>query len=455
MTDQRTIRCSRCSKLLKVDSRPQDFRVKCPGCEAILRIPGGSASNSPTPQSDAEDLFSQPSVTKPAQRPAGHAPSNDWLASSLPAASMPAPRNVRSIASNKNKGGSRISMPMVVGIAIACVVVILISVAGIVGIRSLASKPDAPPTPETQANLPPPVAVVPSSQTPAIGAQPNATYPELGPVQTVLPAGVKLHFVRLTGRPGVPGSRTTMQIYIPAGEHQPQSLPCILVAPAGTPMLHGASIDSDNDYYDETLPYAMAGMVVISYSLDGHVPDAPSVSEDARVMLISQAYPEFKASGGGVENGRAAIDFALAKLSMVDPNRIYCAGHSSAGNVSLLLAASDSRINRCVAYAAAYDVQARLGEAADDASMQAIFPGIKIFVQQTSPTNRIPDINCPVLVFHARDDDNVPFTDAEQFVKRMQQAGKDVKLVTANRGGHYSPMINDGIPAAVNWLKTP
>gem|GEM_PF-477140 len=466
MVDQRKIRCSKCSKLLMVDSRPQEFRVKCPGCQAILRVPG-SAGAAPVQRpgavgNDATEMFEEPTLPTPVQRPGNQraprqpvAPADDWLTSSVPAARSAGSGNLRPLAMQKKSNAGRGGIPKIAIGVIACLVAIPLALGGIVGIRALSSKLAASRNAESKASVPP--GPSPGSGTSAPSAVPSiaVAFPDLGPAQKTLSSGVVLHFVRLRGSPAIPGSRTSMQVYIPPGDHQPQSLPCILVAPAGTPMLHGAELLSSDDYHDETLPYAEAGMVVIKYSLDGHTPEPPGVSDEAQMILMSQSYPAFKAAGAGVENGKAATDYALAKLAMVDPKRIYSAGHSSAGNVSLLLAASDSRITRCVAYAAAYDFESRMGDAVDDSSVQQFFPGIKAFVQQTSPMNRISDLHCPVMVFHARDDNNVPYTDAETFVARMQQSGKDIKFVNANSGGHYSPMISEGIPNALTWLKNP
>jgi dienelactone hydrolase len=244
-----------------------------------------------------------------------------------------------------------------------------------------------------------------------------------------------------------------MRIYIPAGEHSPQSLPCMLVAPAGTRMIHGAKVEPFGDYHDETLPYAEAGMVAILYSLDGPLSPLAETSEQVLMMEMMRNYPLFRDSGAGVVNGRTAIEYALAKLPMVDPQRIYCAGHSSAGNVSLLLAAHEPKISRCIAFAAAYDVELRLADAVSDPAFARIFPGSAGVLRVSSPKNAVGRYHCPLMVFHAKDDDNVPFSDAVQFVDQLKSAQKEVNFVTADRGGHYQPMLQQGIPAAIAWLK--
>lgn len=56
------------------------------------------------------------------------------------------------------------------------------------------------------------------------------------------------------------------------------------------------------------------------------------------------------------------------------------------------------------------------------------------------------------MVFHARDDSNVPFSDAEAFVAKLKTAGKSVTFETTPDGDHYQSMIDPGIPTAIAWL---
>ena len=217
-------------------------------------------------------------------------------------------------------------------------------------------------------------------------------------------------------------------------------------------MLHGANVE-DSEYLDETLPYAEAGMVVIHYSIDGAVPEhIDQNNQDAYMTAIRGAYPLFKKSAAGTVNGRNALDFAIHQLPMVDPNRIYTAGHSSAGALSLLLAAYEPRVNRCIAYAAAYDLESRMLEMTSDPGIRSLLPGIKSFIKSTSPKNHIDRIKCPVFIFHARDDSNVPFADAKTFVANLSAINSSVTFNETSRGEHYQSMISEGIPTAINWL---
>ena len=275
-------------------------------------------------------------------------------------------------------------------------------------------------------------------------------FPQRPMFQPSFPSGVQLARARLTGRG--PGEQTQMNIYLPAGEHAAKSTPCVLVAPAGTPLLHGSSLDG-GDYHDETLPYSEAGFVVVHYSIDGAIPDSVNMNnEQAYTKAMSAAFPLFKNSGGGIVNGRNALEYALAKIDIVDPRRICAAGHSSAGTLALMLAASEPRVTHCAAYAAAVDVETRMAELIADPVSKLLFSGVEPFLHWYSPINHIDDFRCKMLVFHSRDDDNVPFVDATRFVGLIKDQGTNVTFVQTNQGGHYTPMITEGIPAAIQWL---
>src|SRR5690606_19591377 len=100
---------------------------------------------------------------------------------------------------------------------------------------------------------------------------PVPKFPELAAPMPVGAAGVKTYTINLGSVPdngGSPGMKMTMRVSLPPGEHAAGSLPCVLVAPAGTTLLEGASLD-DGEYTDETLPYAEAGIAVVHYSIDG------------------------------------------------------------------------------------------------------------------------------------------------------------------------------------------
>lgn len=280
---------------------------------------------------------------------------------------------------------------------------------------------------------------------------PIPQFPELGvPIQT-FPGGETVYAVNLgqtAGTNSTPGTWMKMRVYLPAGDHPAASLPCVLVAPAGSNMLVGNHLDGE-DYHDETLPYARAGMAVVFYSIDGGVGDLESASDTA----IRDGYLDFKAAHAGVVNGRNALEFVLAKLPQVNPARIYSAGHSSAGALSLLLGAHEPRLAGCIAYAPATNLEERMEDVVANPAIGLLLPGIRAFLRQSSPDTHAARMKCPLFVFHAKDDSISPFADSENYVSLTRQAGCDVTLSAVNFGDHYQPMIDEGIPGGINWIR--
>jgi dienelactone hydrolase len=271
-------------------------------------------------------------------------------------------------------------------------------------------------------------------------------FPERPPFQPSFPSGVQLARTRLTG--SGPGEQTQMNIYLPAGEHAARSLGCVLVAPAGTNLLVGNSLDGD-DYHDETLPYAEAGFVTIQYSLDGPVSDLETASDGE----FSAAYKLFKAAGAGTLNTRCVIEFVKARFPEVDPGRIYTAGHSSAGTVSLLAGEYHPDVAACIAYAPCSDTEAFHGDISGAFGVNFLLPGIKEFDRQFSPMANLQKLKCPVFVFQARDDSVVDVEETKRFVDQARAHNQQVEYVEVDSGEHYDSMIQQGIPRAVQWLR--
>lgn len=267
--------------------------------------------------------------------------------------------------------------------------------------------------------------------------------PELGGGYVLEETGVVVYDVSFSA--SGPGGRTSLRIYVPPGEHEADSLPCVLVAPAGTNLLSGSELDGD-DYHDETLPYALSGMVVISYTLDG----VASGEDDA---AMAEALKEFKKASAGVSNGRVALEFALARLSMVDPDKVFTAGHSSAANVSLLMAAHEPRLAGAIAYAPVCDVEASLKELLETPGVGMTLPGVKNFVVRSSPITHAARTSVPVFLFAAGDDEPIVVEGVEAFRTKMKDAGGAVELKTVPSGGHYQSMVDEGIPAGVSWIE--
>ncbi|RLS55767.1 MAG: hypothetical protein DWH91_08465 [Planctomycetota bacterium] len=278
---------------------------------------------------------------------------------------------------------------------------------------------------------------------------PVPTFPDLGPPVLTIGQGVTVHQVRFVSpdKAQQPGYQMTMHVYLPPGEAAPATRPLVIVAPAGSTLVTGNSVDG-LDYHDETLPYAEAGAVVIMFSLDG------PIGENEQDALFGAAYQQFRDAGAGTVNAKVTIDYALARIPSVDPRRIVIAGHSSAGTLSLLYAAHESRLAAAVAYCPCVDVETRLEWATDEWSGNRLFPGLEEFVKKSSPMTHFHQVKCPVFLFHAIDDSNTPYADTVKYHERLKSAGKDTTLSEPPaQGDHYQPMIDQGIPRAIQWLK--
>lgn len=435
MSDSIVVRCSKCQQRMKVTPLATDSQVTCVSCSAVLRIKAAAAppahAQAPSrpqaaPSSNPAAQTNQP--PQPTTQPTfPHQPAPQFAA-------RPTPQAVSAPSSPSAKKG----IPQWVYAVVAVVLLMPILCCGVplwmVSMRVNGGQAE-------------PIAVTLKT------ALPPQKMPPLGTPEKTYESGVKRYFIRVSANPALPGHQMQMRVFVPDGATQDSSLPCVLIAPAGTPLVHGATLTENEDYDSETLPYAEAGFVVIQYSLDGGLPEsAETADEESMTGLIGQAYPAFKASAAGVVNGRNALEYAMT-LEMVDPQQINCVGHSSAGSLSLLLAAHEPRIHRCVAFAAAYDLESRMGEMSSNFMMRALLPGIQQFIIETSPTNHIDSIDCPVMIFHAQDDSNVPFSDAVAFVGKLNSAGKNVTFETTPTGDHYQSMIDPGIPTAIDWLK--
>ena len=270
------------------------------------------------------------------------------------------------------------------------------------------------------------------------------TLPDRGPMRETQP-GVTFQEVRIGPghpAPGLPAAHgMTLYFYLPPGDHKPGSLPCVLVAPAGSICITGMDLGEGDQ--KEHVPYVRAGFAVLSYSLDGHVPDLKSASD----AQIRQASMEFLAAKSGLTNARVALEWLAAKVPEVDKGRIYAAGHSSAGTMaaSSPRRRSEPRIKKCAAFAPRCDVEANFPGPQQAALRQAI-PGVDAFFTTYNPKKHAGQVGYPVLLFHASDDPVVPAAESESFASTLKGLGKDVTLVTVPSGDHYSPDDQPGYP---------
>jgi dienelactone hydrolase len=241
-----------------------------------------------------------------------------------------------------------------------------------------------------------------------------------------------------------PGHGGEMLLHLPPGDHAPRSLPCILITGAGTDLLSGVLLEGEGNP-DEYISYVQAGLAVLVYELDG-----PS-GEEGDVAAMQEALAAYRGSRAGLVNARNALEYALTKVPEVNPAKIYAAGHSSAGTHALLFAAHEPRLAGVIAYAPACDVPKWFGPRLW--MMSKLLPGSTDFITQCSPSTHQARIKCPTFLFHAEDDSICEPAETQAFAEQLKQQGTDVTMVTVPTGDHYESMIQQGIPAAIDWLQ--
>jgi dipeptidyl aminopeptidase/acylaminoacyl peptidase len=267
-------------------------------------------------------------------------------------------------------------------------------------------------------------------------AQKKTDAPSLGS-PTVVANGVLRYEVKFKRG----GNESKVWIYFPDKPAQ-SKLPCVLIAPAGSHLFDGASLGVGDQ--PEHLPYVLAGFVVVAYEIDGEIKGNSNAAAQTAIAA-------FRRSDAGLVNEKNALDFALANVSLIDPDRIYVAGHSSAATHALLVAANETRVKAVAAYAPATDLVDFIGNTL--ASIDEMSPGFAQFISQRSPVNFVDKIRVPVFLFHAKDDTVIAGRNMQTFVTKVKRTNPDVTYVEVDRGGHYESMIQPGIGRGIAWLK--
>jgi dipeptidyl aminopeptidase/acylaminoacyl peptidase len=272
---------------------------------------------------------------------------------------------------------------------------------------------------------------------------PLDVFPPLGAAKPV-EQGIVVH--------EVPLGRGRIWVYLPA-KVKAKTIPCVFIAQAGVPPIVGSEFgaDLDRQRHPEHLPYVRAGFAVVAYDVDG----ALANPNDVTYEQVQEAATAFKNAEAGMVNARHAIDYVLKMVPEVDAARLYSAGHSSAGRLSLLLAESDPRIAACVAYAPVTDVERRVREIVPDAGryLEANLPGFHDFLVASSPIRQVARLRCPVFLFHSAEDQRIDIAESETFFAALRKTNPRATFVRATQGDHYESMIDEGVPKAIEWLR--
>ena len=271
-------------------------------------------------------------------------------------------------------------------------------------------------------------------------------FPERGELSVVAPQvqAVSISLGSEGGFYSAPGMGGKMILYLPPGDHAQKSLPCILITGAGSDLLSGMTLSDEDE--PEHLPYVQAGFAVLAYELDG-----PSSDDDGDDSM-QRSFEAFRASRAGLVNARNALEYVLQKVPEVNPNKVFAAGHSSAATHALLFAEHEPRLAGVIAYAPAVNLPKRFGFLLR--ALATEIPAVVDFAAQSSPHTHRERLKCPTFLFHAEDDSTCPIAETKTLSRQLKKQGTDVTLVTVKTGDHYDSMIDEGIPAAIQWLST-
>jgi dienelactone hydrolase len=419
--------CSQCGRSYTVDDAFAGKKVRCKPCGATMRIPSSSSSGGQPPAEEAppEDLYGladdEPALPPRAPQAGPNLPASD-------SRSKPKPKAKAGAGSSSTKAKAFGGGGALVFVALVVLRIVLRLNRG--DHAQHAGEPALPP--------PPPPVVVASAPADGPAFSPRGEGAEIRP-------GVRFFETKASGPADVATARMTVWVYLPDGPHEPHTLPCVVVAPAGSIIITGMDL-GDGDRA-EHFPYVASGYAVLSYSLDGHIENVQAAND----AQIARATAEFVAAEAGLANARAAIDWMLKNFPEVDPERLYTAGHSSAGTMALLLAEHDARLKACAAFDPRSNTEGNF-QPPQLAALRHIIPVVDQIFTAYNPAKHAGEMKCPVLLFHAQDDEVVPVSETDAFASALKSAGKEVTVDPVPSGGHFQPMISQGIPHAIAYF---
>lgn len=448
------LKCDQCGKRYALKDELAGKAVKCRGCGKVLRAPelparpaarvrvkASAPAAPPPPELDLYGLYDEPA---PKPGPSRATEAGVEVDEDLPPPPRAVARSRTKERASEKKGRASWSEP-VFGVSFGAVLAV-----ALIGIRIYVRviRPF-----RNQNRIEATAPMMPGGAVEPLGTGPVVmpAFPEPGP-GVELESGIRFHKVAMGPMPpgpGVPpGHGMRLWLYLPPGEHPPQSLPCVLIAPAGSILITGNALDEGLGDQPEHLPYVRAGFAVLAYSLDGELRDRANAGD----RELRQASQTFLAARAGLTNASIAMEWLQARVPQVDPARLYAAGHSSAGTMALVLAENEARLKGCVAFAPRSDISKHFNPGLTG-QLRRVVPQVDAFFTTYNPKAHEAKIDCPVFLFHARDDSVVPVRETEEFAADLKGMGKSVTLVTVPSGEHYDSMIRQGIPQAVAWLK--
>ncbi|TWT82279.1 Alpha/beta hydrolase family protein [Planctomycetes bacterium CA13] len=241
---------------------------------------------------------------------------------------------------------------------------------------------------------------------------------------------------------GQPGEASQVVVLMPSKKPQ-LKLPCLVYTPAGSPLFAGMQLTQQDEM--QMLPYVQMGFAVVCYETDG---GAQALTPQTPPKEMAELARKYVASKAGLVNARNAITWALRCFEEIDKTKMYAIGHSSGGKQALLLAAHDTRIRGCVAFAPACKMDSSIGRLIRSWPVEDP-DQLVTEVRRSVPMSHSDRIQVPCLLIHSHNDRIVRSSE----VQRMGQAiGSESEITEVDSEDHFDiPQV--GFVTAAKWLQ--
>jgi hypothetical protein len=237
--------------------------------------------------------------------------------------------------------------------------------------------------------------------------------PELGNA-TVLEGGIAWYETQIVQPDGY-----SLRVWsaIPSGEGE---IPVLIWLPTSMAWKIGGRLGPEDR--EQMLLFARAGVGVVGVDVPGGWEDNATLDE------LGQEVDRFMKSQGGVETGKATLDFVQTRLPRVDPARTWVSGEGPAGTLALLLAQADRRVRAVVAFDPVTDM------AAYAASEEVRFlvhlrPDLKGNLSLRSPMAGLERLRCPLLLYHDTVIHGGNFESLDLFYMQCLRYQKEVTMI--------------------------
>jgi dipeptidyl aminopeptidase/acylaminoacyl peptidase len=222
---------------------------------------------------------------------------------------------------------------------------------------------------------------------------------------------------------------------MPAGR-EPKGLPLVLL-PHGGPHVRDTWTF---DYWAQFL--ANRGYVVLQPNFRG--------SAGYGTEFLAKGFGQW---GTGMQDDLTDGVQWLVSEGTVDPKHICIMGGSYGGYAALMGAIRTPEVFRCaISWAGVTDLNAMMRH--DRTQLlpsryrkwrERVRGAAEVDLKTVSPVRRAAEVGVPILLMHGTDDENVPYRQAEDFVKAMKKAGKAIEFIEFPTVGHSPEKTEDRI----------